>query len=228
MGNKKITFIINPNAATGSTGKQWPMIKALAREKLGSFEYHLTNGPEHAIKLTRIALEKGTEIVVCVGGDGTLNEVVNGFMGDEGPVNPDALLGYIPCGTGCDFIKTISLPKETERALDLIKCPDSQTIDLGRLHYRNHNGDFCHRYFHNVASFGLGGEVDERVNKTTRVFGGFFSFFWATLFCILAYNKKRIHLKVDDCFDQSVVSWNIAIANGQYHGGGMWVAPRLL
>jgi len=210
----------------GSTGKQWPRIKALAKDKLGSFEAYLTNGPEDATGLTRLSLKKGAEIVVCVGGDGTLNEVVNGFMGKEGPVQPEALLGFIPSGTGCDFIRTISLPKEAEKALDLIKSSNAQPIDLGRLHYRNHNGDLSYRYFHNVVSFGLGGEVNERVNKTTKVFGGFFSFFWATLVCLFVYNKKLIHLKVDDCFDQTVVSWNIAVANGQYHGGGMWVAPE--
>jgi len=225
-GNRKITFIVNPNAATGSTGRQWPRIKTLAKDKLGSFDTLVTNGPEHATRLTRLALKKGAEIIVCVGGDGTLNEVVNGFMGDEGPVQPDALLGFIPRGTGCDFIKTISLPKETDRALDLIKSPNAQPIDLGRLTYRNHNGNHSCRYFHNVASFGLGGEVNERVNRTTKVFGGFFSFLWATLICLLVYNKKQIHLKVDNCFDQDIVSWNIAVANGQYHGGGMWVAPE--
>ena len=225
MGNRKIAFIVNPNAATGSTGRQWPKIKTLAKDKLGSFEAHLTDGQGHAAELTRLALKNGAEIVVCVGGDGTLNEVVNGFMNEDGPVRPDALLGFIPSGTGCDFIRTISLPKNTERALELIKGFNTQTIDLGRLHYKNHNGDLSYRYFHNVVSFGLGGEVNERVNRTTKVFGGFFSFFWATLICLLAYTKKHVHLKVDNCFDQSVVGWNIAVANGQYHGGGMWVAP---
>jgi diacylglycerol kinase family enzyme len=77
-----------------------------------------------------------------------------------------------------------------------------------------------------VASFGLGGEVDARVNVGCKVLGGFVSFFWATLISILAYKKKRIHLKVDDSFDGKVTSWNIAVANGQYHGGGMWIAPE--
>jgi diacylglycerol kinase (ATP) len=77
-----------------------------------------------------------------------------------------------------------------------------------------------------VTSFGLGGEVDDRVNRTTKAFGGFVSFIWATLFSILIYDKKRIHLKVDEGFNQTVTCWNVAVANGQYHGGGMWVAPE--
>jgi diacylglycerol kinase family enzyme len=76
-----------------------------------------------------------------------------------------------------------------------------------------------------VTSFGLGGEVDERVNRGGNLFGGFVSFIWATLVSLLAYNKKHIRLRVDDAFDQQVKTWNVAVANGQYHGGGMWVAP---
>ncbi len=80
--------------------------------------------------------------------------------------------------------------------------------------------------FTTLPVFGLGGEVDERVNRTTKVFGGFISFIWATLISITDLQQKRIHLTVDNCFDQSVMIWNVAVANGQYHGGGMWVAPE--
>ncbi len=176
--------------------------------------------------LTRNALHKGAELVVCVGGDGTLNEVVNGFMGRNGPIRPEAMVGFIPRGTGCDFIKTVPIPVELTRALDVIITSHTCSIDLGRLEYLDHHGHPSSRYFHNITSFGLGGEVDERVNRTTKIFGGFISFIWATLISILIYNKKRIYLTVDNCFNQSVMIWNVVVANGQYHGGGMWVAPE--
>ena len=209
----------------GSTGREWPRIRALARDRLGSFQSHLTSGPEDATRFTRLALLGGAEMVVCVGGDGTLNEVVNGFMAEDGPIRPDALLGFIPRGTGCDFIKTVPIPRDLDMALDLINSPDARPIDLGRIKYADHHGRYAYRYFHNVTSFGLGGEVDGRVNRTTKLFGGFISFIWATLISILIYNKKRIHLRVDNGFEQRVKSWNVVVANGQYHGGGMWVAP---
>ena len=226
MASKKIVFIVNPNAAMGSTGKEWPQIEKMARDRLGTFTAHLTTGPEDATLLTRNALHKGADLVICVGGDGTLNEVVNGFMGKNGPIRPEAMVGFIPRGTGCDFIKTVPIPVELDRAFDVIIASHTRSIDLGRLEYMDHHGHPSSRYFHNITSFGLGGEVDERVNRTTKVFGGFISFIWATLISILIYNKKRIHLTVDNCFDQSVMIWNVAVANGQYHGGGMWVAPE--
>jgi len=208
----------------GSTGREWPRIKALARDRLGPFQAHLTAGPGDATMLARNALREGAEQVVCVGGDGTLNEVVNGFMENNSPIRPEAMLGFIPRGTGCDFIKTAPIPVELNRALDVIIEAHTHSIDLGRLEYIDHHGHPSTRYFHNITSFGLGGEVDERVNRTTKIFGGFVSFIWSTLISILIYNKKRIHLKVDNCFDQTVMIWNVVVANGQYHGGGMWVA----
>jgi diacylglycerol kinase (ATP) len=223
---RRFTFIVNPNAARGTIRREWPRIQDLAKHRLGDFQAFLTAGPGDATTLTRSALQQGAEIVVCVGGDGTLNEVINGFMGEDGPLRPEAMLGFIPQGTGCDFIKTVPLPTEPDRGLDIIKDAHAKHIDLGRIRYRDHQGKPSLRYFHNVTSFGLGGEVDDRVNRTTKAFGGFISFIWATLFSILIYNKKRIHLKVDKGFDQEIVCWNVAVANGQYHGGGMWVAPE--
>jgi len=210
----------------GSTGKEWPQIEKMARDRLGTFTAHLTTGPEDATLLTRNALYKGADLVVCVGGDGTLNEVVNGFMGKNGPIRPEAMVGFIPRGTGCDFIKTVPIPVELDRAFDVIIASHARSIDLGRLEYMDHHGHPSSRYFHNITSFGLGGEVDERVNRTTKIFGVFISFIWATLVSIVIYNKKRVHLRVDDFFDQDVMIWNVAVANGQYHGGGMWVAPE--
>jgi YegS/Rv2252/BmrU family lipid kinase len=221
----KIAFIVNPHAAAGSAGKSWPQIAALARDRLGAFQVFFTAGPGDATRLTREALSQGAETIVCVGGDGTLNEVVNGLMGEDGPIRPEVTVGFIPRSTGCDLIKTVSIHRKLDRAMDIIKGGHTRILDLGRIRYQGPRNNHSYRYFHNIASFGLGGEVDERVNRTTKALGGFLSFIGATLVSLLKYDKKRIHLKVDDAFDGEVNAWNIAVANGQYHGGGMLVAP---
>jgi len=221
----KITFIVNPNSSNGSTEKEWPQIKAKAEDILGPFMTSITTSPGHATQLTRQAIDSGSEIVVCVGGDGTLNEVINGFANEKGSIEQGVLLGFIPRGTGCDFVKSISIPGDPESALKNILGRRCRTIDLGRLTFQDHDGQSSCLFFHNVVSFGLGGEVDERVNRTTKMFGGFVSFIWATLVSILLYNKKRIRLRVDDSFNEEVLSWNVAVANGECHGGGMRVAP---
>ena len=221
----KVLFIVNPNAAMGAVGRQWPRIEALCRQRLGYFPYLITSGPGDAREFARRAVFKGSSLIVCVGGDGTLNEIVNGLMNEQGPIRDDVAVGFIPYGTGCDLRRTLCIPRDPLGAVELLARGRARSIDLGRLTYLDHEGRTSVRYFHNVASFGLGGEVDERVNRAGRGMGGFLSFLKATLISLVLYDKKRIHLKVDGIFDETVVTWNIAVANGKYHGGGMCIAP---
>ena len=222
---KKKVFIVNPHAARGTVGKNWPQIRELAERHLGGFKSFITTAPGEATQFARLAVSEGAQCVVCVGGDGTLNEVINGLMSKEGPTNPEVQVGFIPNGTGCDFRRTFRIPTNPEDALKVIQGGRTRPIDLGRLHYTTHDGESRTRYFHNLTSFGLGGEVDERVNKSGKKLGGFLSFIIATLVSLVLYEKKSIRLRVDDHFDEEVVVLNVAVANGQYHGGGMWVAP---
>lgn len=218
-------FIVNPHAGRGSVGREWPKIRELAEKHLGAFKSFLTTAPGDATSFARLAVSEGAKSVVCVGGDGTLNEVINGLMDEEDPLNPDIHVGFVPQGTGCDFRRTLRIPANPEEALAVIKHGRPLLIDLGRLRYTNHDGNPRTRYFHNLTSFGLGGEVDDRVNKSGKKLGGFLSFIIAMLVSLVLYEKKHIRLRVDDHFDEQVVVLNVAVANGQYHGGGMWVAP---
>jgi len=225
LASTKIVFIVNPQAGNGETERQWPRIQSMARDRLGFFTSYLTAKPGDAATIARMKIVEGVEVIVCVGGDGTLNEVVNGFMDENGPIRDDALLGFVPTGTGCDFIKTVPIPAEIEQSLDTIRKGYAKVIDLGRLQHRNDRGLPVIRYFHNIASFGLGGEIDERVNKNSKAFGPFISFIWATLASVLLYGKKNMHIQIDNSYDRKLIAWNIAVANGRYHGGGMLVAP---
>ena len=209
----------------GAADRRWPRIESLAKKRFGAFRFHLTTGPGDATRLAQQALLEGAEVIVCMGGDGTLHEVINGLMNEHGPVEPKLKVGFIPNGTGCDLIKTIPIPTEIKKAFDVILEGHVLPMDLGRLTYNDRQGRPVYRYFHNVASFGLGGEVAERANRGSKIFGGFFSFIRATLVSLLLYDKKEIHLKVDDGSEEKVTSWNVAVANGQFHGGGMWIAP---
>ncbi len=225
MNSQKTVFVVNPHAGNGSTGKAWPRIEKLAAEFLGPFETCITGGPGDATRMTREHLLAGAGRIVCVGGDGTLNEVVNGFFDENGPLRKDAVLGFLPNGTGCDFCRTIPIPTGLEASLATLREGHIRTIDLGRIRYRDHAGRTCTRYFHNIASFGLGGEVVDRVNRTSKACGPFITFIVGTLISLFAYGKKRIRIRVDDGDERTVDVLNIAVANGRYHGGGMLVAP---
>lgn len=206
-------------------GKKWPFIRNRASQCLTSFQAFFTSGPGDATRITRRLLLEGAETIICVGGDGTFNEVINGFMDEDGPLRKDARAGLLPCGTGCDFCRTVPIPADLDNFFDLIIGDRGLFIDLGRLHFRDFSNRPCIRYFHNIISFGIGADVVGRVKRSKKLPGAPGLFLRSALLSLCRQGKKRVHLRVDDHYDGELDIWNIAVANGRYHGGGMCVAP---
>lgn len=226
----KTVVIVNPHSANRATARQWPQLRRGLQDVLGDFEEHFTAGPDHATSLTRNALRDGAERIVVAGGDGTNNEVVNGFFEGHTPVRPGALLGFIPRGTGGDLRKTLGIGIGAGECLEVLRAGRSKPVDVGTAAYIDHRGERVQRLFINITSFGMGGLVDKLVNQSTKALGGRTSFLVGTMKAMATYRNKQVHLKVADgdqtVLDQSLRITNVAVANGQYHGGGMWVAPN--
>jgi YegS/Rv2252/BmrU family lipid kinase len=219
-------FIVNPASANGSTGKLWERLERAIGGEIGNVDASFTTAANHASSLARKALDDGFEMVVAVGGDGTVNEVVNGFFEAGAPVNPEAVLGVISRGTGSDFIKTMNLPKEIDDAARALKGRSVKRCDAGRFTSRGSNGKEIERYFVNIADFGVGGEAIVRVNNTSKALGGFLSFLYGTLKTLWVYEGKKVKFTIDDDSEIERIINSVVIANGQYFGGGMWVAPE--
>ena len=222
----KTLLTVNPHSANGSTGRDWPKIREGLIQNIGEFDEAFTRAPDDATQIVRAALQSGTERIICVGGDGTSNEVVNGFFSRGQPINPEACLGLVPRGTGGDFRKTFGIGKQPDEYLPVLAAGKTQKVDVGHTRFVNAEGQTQERMFVNITSFGIGGLVDLLVNRTTKALGGKASFFMGTARAIIRYRNQTIRLKVDDHFDEEIRINNVAVANGQYHGGGMWVAPK--
>jgi YegS/Rv2252/BmrU family lipid kinase len=218
-------FIVNPKAGSRKAASMWPKMAIMAEKRLGPFQTRWTSKPGDAIFLAKEAVCKGVRLLVCVGGDGTLNEVINGLMYHEASVRENVTLGYIPCGTGLDLIRTIPIPKKPERAIAAIQKGKTYRIDIGKISFRNHMGKSTCRYFHNVVSFGLGGEVTRKINESEKWIGKL-SFFRAAIMAVLKYGKKEIYIKVDNRLEGQAIIWNVVVGNGCFHGAGMKVAPK--
>jgi YegS/Rv2252/BmrU family lipid kinase len=219
-------FVVNPHAAAGRTGRVWPAIKSQAEALLGPVDFGLTERQGHAVMLTRAALKEGFEMIVAVGGDGTNNEVVNGFFEDDRVINPEAVFAVVCSGTGSDLIKTVGVPREFEKSLPLLAGREAKATDVGRMIFHDHHGRETRRYFINIASFGVGGEVDERVNRTSKILGGRASFLWASLLGSLAYKNKPVTITLDNGEPLERTVFNVAVANGRFFGAGMQTAPH--
>jgi len=221
----KTAVIANLNSAGGRTGKRWPEIEQAIRVRLGPVETRFTERPGHATALARELLLGGFDRIVGVGGDGTFNEIANGFFDRDHPVRPNAVLGLLPAGTGGDLQRSLELPSEAAAALDVLATGRALTIDLGRLTYESHEGETRTRYFVNLTSFGMGGEVSARAKNALLVLGGKAAFFWATLKVFAIYRGKSIHLELDGEDAGSYRVLNVAVGNGRFHGGGMCPCP---
>lgn len=226
MGKNYKTFlVINPHSSGGKTGKQWPEIQKLVRETLGEFDFKLTTGLGEATLITREAIKKGFEMVVGVGGDGTNNEVVNGFFENGKMINPGAVFAIICSGTGSDFIKTAGVPRDYRESIPLLKGANFKNIDLGWMRHKDHSGKMVERYFINIASFGMGGQTDAYVNKSKKLLGGKVTFLLAAGRAGLFYKNQLVKFKLDNGPELERRIFNMAVSNGRFFGAGMMVAP---
>jgi YegS/Rv2252/BmrU family lipid kinase len=219
-------LVVNPESAGGTTGRRWPEIRAEVLRALGDgAEHAFTERPMHAAALTAEALRNGFRRIVAVGGDGTLNEVVNGFFQAGSAVPPDACLALVPRGTGGDFRRTFGLNGSLRETCARL-TGDVRPLDVGRVRFTRPDGSPGERYFVNVASFGVSGQVDRAVNSTSKVLGGRVSFFVASVRTLLGWRDQTVRIRVDGGPEETLGITTLAIANGQYFGGGMRVAPE--
>jgi YegS/Rv2252/BmrU family lipid kinase len=222
----KTCVIVNPNSSNGRTGREWERLSAAMKLRIGTFDHRFTTRSGEGADLTREALAAGHEMVVSVGGDGTHNEVTNGFFDGPRPISPDAVLAVVTSGTGGDLRRTLGLGKGPYAALDALTGRNTRPFDVGRFTYVNHAGKSQLAYFINILSFGIGGLVDEKVNTTTKAMGGKASFFLATLRALAGFRQQQVQLQLDDHAPVSLAIHNVAISNGRSFGGGMFVAPE--
>jgi diacylglycerol kinase (ATP) len=225
MATARTVVMVNPFSQGGRTKERWPKMERIIRDQIGPFETLMTSAPREATTLTREALRQGADLVVAVGGDGTINEVVNGFFEGDRPLRPESAFGILSAGTGGDFVRTLGIPRELESAARLLHQVPARPLDVGRLCYTSADGKETVRHFINIASFGISGLVDRYVNQSKKSFGGTLSFAWATLKAGARYENAEVLISFDGGTPRRGLIYNVAVANGRYFGGGMKVAP---
>jgi len=214
--------IVNPLAGAGRTAKKWPQIMALLKSIGLRFEYDLTEAQGHAIELARSAAKKGYELVVSVGGDGTINEIVNGLYNAD--KLRDVTLGIISTGAGADYIRTIGIPRHFNKACHRLTNPRKLTVDLGVAEYVN-SGQITKRLFVNFAGLGFDAEVVKATTLRFKALGSTPSYLMGLLTTFLFYQPKQVSLTLDGQPEERKV-WTILMNNGKYGGGGMLAAPN--
>lgn len=229
--SRKIAVIVNPHSAGGRTGKRWPEIARQLEKRLGRVTSRFTERHGHATTVARELLEAGFDLIVGVGGDGTFNEIANGFIDSDKALRPDACMGIIPAGTGGDFRRMVGLSSNnsTAQAIEVLAVGQPFEIDIGKARFVTAQGAEAERYFINLISFGMGGAVAARAQNIMTPLGGRFAFLWATFRVLLTYRGRQVTVKVDDAAVATGVNiTNVAVGNGRFHGGGMLPCPTAL
>jgi diacylglycerol kinase (ATP) len=215
-------LIVNPAAGAGRTARKWPDIMAQLQGIGLRFDYDITEAPGHARELARDAVSGGYELVVSVGGDGTINEVVNGLY-DTGSI-ADVLFGIIGTGTGGDYIRSIGIPRAHLEACQCFKDPRKVAVDVGVVEYLD-SGETVRRLFVNFAGMGFDAEIVRTTTLKYKTLNATASYLAGLFSALVFYKNKTVTINIDgETTEQKVCT--VLLSNGKYGGGGMFAAPE--
>lgn len=223
-------FIINPASARGTTRKRWQEARKQFIKVGLTFDEQQTTEAGEAASITKNAIKSGIKHIIAVGGDGTLNEVMNGYL-DESvtTLKQDVAIGLLPSGTGSDFRRSIGFLKN-EDSVRAIVAAQTRVIDAIKVEFVDQSGKQIARHSMNVVSFGLGGEVTTYVNNWRATWpnwiGGNIRFVAAAVLALKQFKNRNVTVTIDDKPALSIQSNLIVVGNGRFAGGGMMLAPQ--
>lgn len=220
--------IVNPRSAAGSTHGKWAGTASDLRTHFGPFNVAFTKRQGDGVELAKRGIENGRKFIIACGGDGTINEVANGIL----ETGEDVEMGILPSGTGGDFRRTIAMPRSMRDAARALRTGDTERIDVGKVTFRDFEGEDVSRFFLNVSSFGLAASIIERVKGDTSLswlpidaVRGKASFALSTLQQVIGPGVSRVRIRIDGGEEKTIDTVNFCVANARYFGGGMKIAP---
>lgn len=214
------------NLRAGRTMRDWPKIERALTAAYPGVRIAMSRRQGDTANLVRRALEDGHSEIIAVGGDGTVNEAVNGFFDSDGSIAPDAVLAFVTSGTAGDVRRSFgSIPDAAKPGSGRIRA-----VDVGRISCLSPTGAPVVRHFINIGSFGLSAAIVNTVNRFPfiKLFGSAFAYSALAGAALFTYRSRAVRLRIDGDFDEIASVATVAVANGQYFGGGLRVAPQAL
>jgi len=216
--------VVNPASGAGKAGREWSAVESWLPSSGLPYEVAKTTRPNEATEIAQRNVMQSRPVVVAVGGDGTLNEVVNGFFRNGAPIPTTSKLAMVPLGTGGDFRRTLRIPTDARQAIDVLRSGTVRRLDAGCVTYQTADGGTAVRHFINIADAGLGGEVVEIVGNGTKRFGSA-TYTIAGLRALLGFKNKPMTVNIDGVTEELPKVQQVVVANCQFFGGGMQMAP---
>jgi YegS/Rv2252/BmrU family lipid kinase len=225
--SNKWFIVVNPNAGKRKGQKDWHSIESLLHKNNLQFTAEFTSSKGHATELVRKGIEAGYRNIIAVGGDGTMNEVINGcFLQNVCPTSK-ICLSMITVGTGNDWGRMFAIPTNYEEAIHVIRAKNTCLHDTGVVYYY-HGTRREKRYFINIAGLGFDAIVVKRTNiQKEKGKSGKLLYFWNLLRSLLMYKHTHTEIVIDG---KSILHevFTISLGIGRYSGGGMRQTPHAI
>lgn len=204
-------IIANPVAGKGRAIALIHQVRSILKERGAEFDFELTKAPGDAADIARSAAERGWKVIVSLGGDGTISEVISGLVGTG------SALGIISCGRGNDIARSLGVPTDTERAVNTLLTGEKRRIDVGL----EKDQVFAH-----IAGVGFSAEVSSQANNMQKLRGSL-AFLAATYKTLSRLKARQVRIELDnEVIETKVVS--VTVSNMKYAGGGMVFAPNAI
>jgi YegS/Rv2252/BmrU family lipid kinase len=223
--NQEWITIVNPNAGNGKGNKDWYRIADILKKSGIQFKVKPTEKKGQATEFTRELIADGYRKIISVGGDGTLNEIVNGIFTQDSCPSTEIILSVIPVGTGNDWGRMFGIPLVYEGSVNVIKENKSLLHDIGVISY--YTGAEQHkRYFINIAGLGFEAIVVKKTNKQKdKGRSNNAIYFFNLLSSLISYKNTDAEMIIDG-IKRSAKVFSINVGNGRYCGGGMRQTPE--
>ncbi|MBK9390846.1 MAG: diacylglycerol kinase family lipid kinase [Bacteroidetes bacterium] len=219
--------IVNPNAGNGKGKKEWDLISRSLNENGIIFDLKFTSGKGEATHIAAQAIAESIRKIITVGGDGTLNEVLNGVFASGENIASEVMLALIPVGTGNDWGRMFAIPLDHEQAARIISEGKTMLLDVGLITYNDGTG-IKKRYFINTAGLGFESAVVKRTNlQKDKGRGGKLIYLYSLLLSLITYKNTRAELIIDGVKTSANI-FSVNVGNGIYCGGGMRQTPGAL
>lgn len=207
----KTLLIVNEYAGKGKTKKRWPKLQRYLQNYGLQYDVHFTSKPKEAVEIARQAAENHYSRVIAVGGDGTVNEVVNGIAGRN------TIFGVLPTGTGNDLARMLDIPRKLDLAVRRLWNQNEKQIDLMEL-----NG----MYIAGAIGIGFDGAIAEDINRASwKKRAGTLGYVLSMLKLLVTFQPFRLDLEIDNRTILFRKCWLVAVGNSKFYGGGMKICP---
>lgn len=211
----KILIIANPAAGANRATKIIPLVEDVLKNKGIDYALEITQCKGDEISIARDGIRKGFKLIAALGGDGTVNQVVNGIVGSG------VTLGIIPAGTGSDLVKTLNIPVKIEDAVAVLLNGREHLIDIGEIKGKTWKES---RYFINIAGIGIDAVTVKELEYAKTIFKGKLAYFYALFRALKKYRGLTLKIKMKD-INISVLAYLTAVANGRFFGSGFKITP---